>query len=71
MNILVTVKVPDGDKCEGCDLWYRAENKDCYCLLFGMQKLNQRYREPRGLDVIKCTQCIASRIPDGGANSDI
>lgn len=62
MKITVTVKVPDGDKCEGCDLWYRAENKDCYCLLFGMKKLERRYKEKTiGLDIIKCDECITSK----------
>lgn len=64
MKILATVNVPDGDKCYGCDLWYRAENKKCYCLLFDMQELTERYKENMvsGIDIMKCFDCKTSMI---------
>jgi hypothetical protein len=59
MKITVDVNVPDGEFCFGCDLWYRDEKKDCYCLLFDMVKLDQRYKENMvsGLDIVKCQKC--------------
>lgn len=65
MKIIATVEVPDGDKCsDGCDLWYRAEDKRCYCLLFGMIELTERYKENMvsGTDVIKCFDCQTSIV---------
>jgi hypothetical protein len=62
MKISVQINVPDGEFCSGCDLWYRSENKRCYCLLFGMVELNQRYKENMvsGTDIVKCAQCQVS-----------
>lgn len=55
----MTVNVPDGEICEGCNMWYRSENKDCYCLLFDMVKLDQRYKTniSHGTEILKCQQC--------------
>jgi hypothetical protein len=66
MKIQVTLNVPDGDTCEGCDLWWRAEDKRCYCLAFGMKELEGRYRKNMvsGVDIIKCQECILSMVPD-------
>jgi len=62
MKISVEINAPDGEFCKGCDLWWRSEDKKrCYCLLFGMVELNQRYRENvTGTDIVKCEQCKAA-----------
>ncbi len=60
LKIIVTIDVPDGPYCDGCDLWYRAENKHCYCLLFGMVELDRTYANewgPGGEDIHKCEEC--------------
>lgn len=62
MKIKVVIEVPDGDACNGCDLWYRDQaTKDCYCLLFGMIKLEQRYKKTHGLDIVKCQKCTETK----------
>lgn len=64
MKILAIVDVPDGDFCEGCDLWYRAEDKKCYCQLFGMKELEQRFKENmvQGTNIVKCVECKTSMV---------
>ena len=59
VEISVRINVPDGEFCVGCDLWYRSQDKKrCYCLLFGMVELDQRYKENvTGTDILKCAQC--------------
>ena len=60
MKIHVVVDVPDGDICTGCELWYRAEDKKCYCLLFGFIELNRRYKKNAaiGTEIVKCAECM-------------
>lgn len=64
INITVTVSVPAGETCDdskvSCDFWYRdAETKRCYCILFDMVELEQRFRDNMvsGKDILKCEQC--------------
>lgn len=68
--INVNVIVPDGEICEGCNLWYRAEDKDCYCLLFDMTKLEQRYKSVHGLEILKCQQCKSVEVLRNDNKSD-
>lgn len=71
MRIIAVVEVPEGDKCNWCDLWYRADDKKCHCLLFGMVELTQRYRDNMvsGIDIFKCRECLMSQI--GGGSHEI
>lgn len=59
MQISVQVNVPDDEFCYGCDLWYRGGSGSCYCLLFDMTELEQKYKENMvsGTDIVKCAQC--------------
>jgi len=61
-KITVTVSVPEGDYCETdntyCDFWYRdAETKRCYCILFDMFELEQRYKGNMVMRILKCYEC--------------
>lgn len=63
MKITVTVTIPDEEMCDGCDFWYRGENRKCYCILFGLVELVQKFKENMvtGTYVLKCDECKNSK----------
>lgn len=63
MLINVNVKVPDGEKCQGCDfVWYSQSSDQNCCILFGVEALMRRYKEfGIGTEIVKCNECKNSK----------